>query len=76
MYYLNLSGDYFLSEEWKIKGNTPLEKLVDRVARVQNPWIEQMSNKKKQKFERDKEVIEKYIKEFLLNLNRGVENGK
>ncbi len=40
---------------------------MDRIARVQNPWIEQMSGRKKLKFEKDKEVIAKYIKDFLEN---------
>ena len=44
---------------------TSLEKLVDKIGRVQNPWIEQMDSKKKRKFERDKEVITEYIKDFL-----------
>ncbi len=38
---------------------------MDKVARVQNPWIEQMSIKKKQLFERDKGIIAKYIEDFL-----------
>ena len=52
---------------------TSLEKLVDKIGRVQNPWIEQMDSKKKRKFERDKEVITEYIKDFLFEERKRLE---